>query len=85
MVEFVPFLLIILGWHPDTPQDIDLERPEMLFESVEACRDAGAKLAKEMTAAAREKGGEVYEFHCLRAPSGREFDEAFKQIKKRGS
>ncbi|MDJ0977895.1 MAG: hypothetical protein QNI87_05105 [Erythrobacter sp.] len=83
MIEFAPFLLIILGWRAERPGDIDLQRPEILFETREACEEAGAKMAARMTQAALDKSGAEYQHRCLAAPRMKEYDEAFERIKTR--
>ncbi|MEM6585466.1 MAG: hypothetical protein AAF692_06900 [Pseudomonadota bacterium] len=85
MIEFIPVMLFLLGWHPDRPGDVQLERPELLFVSLAACEEAGAKMAAERTEAARGQTDTRYEFRCLPIPGREEFDEAFEQLQKRGS
>ena len=82
MIEWVPVMLFILGWHPDRPGDIDLQRPAVLFVTLEACEEAGARMAKQMTKAAHDKSGAQYEHRCLSIPGRDEFDEAFKRLEK---
>ena len=82
MIEFVPIMLFILGWHPDRPGEISFERPTVLFTSVAECEEAGAKIAARMTKAAEDKSGAHYEHRCMAIPDRAEFDEAFEQLKK---
>lgn len=78
-MEFItPFMLFILGWHPDRPGEIDLQRPEVLFTSQEECEKAGRTMAERMTAAASTQSGARYEFRCLQTPDPKEFHEAFE-------
>ena len=82
MVEFIPIMLFILGWHPDKPGEVSFERPEVLFVSPAACEEAGAAMAKRMTEAASEKSGATYEHRCMPIPSNDEFEAVFKQLRK---
>lgn len=46
MIEFVPIMLFILGWHPDRPGDISFERSTVLFTSVAECEEAFEQIKK---------------------------------------
>lgn len=81
-MEFVtPFMLFILGWHPERPGELDLQRPEVLFLSIEECETAGEQMALRMTEAARENSGARFEHRCMKFPATEEFDEAFEPLK----
>ena len=78
MIELIPVMLFILGWHPDKPGEIDLRRPEIVFTSVEECEAAGTKMIGRMNQVAQGKSGTRYEFRCMTIPSREEFEAAFK-------
>lgn len=78
MIEIIPVMLFILGWHPDKPGEIDLQRPEIVFTSVEDCELAGTKMAAKMNAAAQGQSGARYEFRCMTIPGHEEFEAALK-------
>ncbi|MGB3472699.1 MAG: hypothetical protein WBA51_17930 [Erythrobacter sp.] len=86
MIEIVPVMLFILGWHPDRQGEIDLQRPEVVFTSMEECEAAGAKMAARMTQAAADKSGAKYEHRCMTLPARQEFEAAYEQSenKKKG-
>lgn len=77
----VPIMLFILGWHPERPGELDLQRPEMVFLSIEECEAAGAKMAARMTEVASRKSGARYEHRCVKFPSAEELDRAFEPRK----
>ncbi|MBV7260067.1 hypothetical protein [Erythrobacter crassostreae] len=77
MIEIVPVMLFILGWHPDKPGDIDLQRVEVIFASPAECEAAGSKMASRMTQAAAEQSGATYEHRCMEIPAVEEFEAAF--------
>ena len=79
MIEIVPMMLFILGWHPDRPGEIDFQRPEIVFTSADECEEAGAKMAQRMTEAASDKSGARYEHRCVAFPSREEFEAALKK------
>jgi len=84
MIEIVPVMLFILGSHPDRPGKLDLQRPEVVFTSMDDCEEAGAKIAERMVQAASDKSGANYEHRCMAVPSAEEFEAAFKQLEKSG-
>nr|WP_298928286.1 hypothetical protein [uncultured Erythrobacter sp.] len=77
MIEVIPVMLFMLGWHPSEPGQIDLQRIEVIFTSMEECETAGAKLAEKMTKAAADKSGASYEHRCINIPPAEEFETAF--------
>lgn len=84
MIEFVPIMLFILGWHPDRIGEIDLQRPQILFATMEECEQAGATMSARMSQAAQDKSGAVYIHRCMPTPAASEFDAAWAQREKLG-
>ena len=82
MVEIIPFIVIMLGWLPDSPGEFSVERPEIVFESQEACEVAGAKMAARMTQMAETQSGAQYEHRCFAVPSKEEFEAMLKQMEE---
>lgn len=82
MELFAPVMLFILGWHPDRAGEPDIQRPEILFASVETCEEAGAEMAERMTVAASDKSGARYEHRCILAPSPAEYEAAWRERNK---
>lgn len=86
MIELIPVMLFILGWHPDRPGEIELQRPELLFASVEECEATGADLAARMmsdlSGDASGKSGMRYEARCMPLPSEDEFDAVLRDAMK---
>lgn len=79
MIEVFPVMLLILGWQPDKPGEIDLQRPEVIFFSMEDCERDGALMAERMTKAAADKSGAIYQHRCFEFPSDEEFEAAAKR------
>lgn len=77
MIEVIPIMLFILGWHPDRPGEIDFQRPEIVFTSMEECEVEGAKMAARMTEAASDKSGARYQHRCAAVPPNDEFEKAY--------
>ncbi|MBH5322416.1 hypothetical protein [Aurantiacibacter sediminis] len=84
MIEVIPMMLFILGWHPDQPGQIDLQRPEIIFLSLEECEAEGARMAARMTEAARGQSDVRYEHRCMALPQEEEFETAFEQLDRSG-
>lgn len=80
MIEVIPVMLFILGWHPDRPGEIDFRRVETVFLSMEQCEQAGSSLAEDLTTAVAEEGGMRFQHRCVEIPAREEFDEAFEQL-----
>ena len=84
MIEILPYMLIILGFHPDHPGEIGVERPQILFVSKQECEQAGARMTDRMNEAAADKSGARYEFRCLEAPADTEYEDAYNAATERG-
>ncbi|WP_209347796.1 hypothetical protein [Pontixanthobacter sp. CEM42] len=82
MIEIIPVMLFILGWHPDKPGEIDLQRPEVVFMSMTECETAGKTMADRMTEAAADKSGARYQFRCVTIPDQSEFEKAFRDMRE---
>ncbi|MDN3645232.1 hypothetical protein QWY75_03305 [Pontixanthobacter aestiaquae] len=80
MIEIVPVMLFILGWHPDKPGKIDLQRPEIVFTDMAECETAGKTIADRMTKAAADNSGTRYQFRCVTFPDRLEFDKAYRDM-----
>jgi hypothetical protein len=80
MIEFVPYMLIILWWHPDHPGTFDLERKHQLFPTEEACRVVGENYEAGVEMYSLEHGGAKVKYYCLSAPSGDEIEKTFLEL-----
>ncbi|RKF19299.1 hypothetical protein D6851_12630 [Altericroceibacterium spongiae] len=81
MVEFLPFLLILVGWETADPQG-SMEMRSTLVESEEACEAKGmAFMDRQEKEAAYSQGLEGFRYFCVRAPDSEDFDALFEQLK----
>lgn len=78
MVEIVPYMLVILGWLPAQPGEIDLQRPQILFADRVECEKAGSQIARLMTQAAASRSGAIYQHRCIEVPGPDEFQTMMK-------
>lgn len=76
LIEFIPVMLFILGWSPDAPGDVEIQRRAMLFASIEECEAEGAKVVAQMAAQDMQM---QYKASCIEIPARDEFDELFKR------
>ncbi len=79
LIEFVPVMLFILGWSPDDPSQIDLQRHPVLFASIEACERASAGILADYTEVTPD-GVTPRQFvaRCVKFPEEAEVDALFE-------
>ena len=80
MVEIIPVMLFILGWHPDRPGDLQFTREQIVFVSQQDCEEEGARRALRMTEAESGERGFRYEHRCVPIPAMEEFDAAYEKL-----
>ena len=66
MVEIIPYILVIIGFHPDAgqPRLVELRR----FESQEECEMQGSECVAQREMYKVEFGGERFRYFCRRLP-----------------
>lgn len=82
MIEFIPYMLIILWWHPDEPGAFELERWDGLFASEQECRAAGIDREAGVEMYSLEHHGAKAKHFCLPMPSDDEVGRAFDALSK---
>jgi len=80
VVEFLPFLLILIGWQPSAPGE-SMTITHSLHASEEACRERGEALLVDGPGVAGLPEAAHYRYFCIPAPTAEEYDEAFEQLK----
>ncbi|MFV0645559.1 MAG: hypothetical protein ACK5NN_13855 [Sphingomonadaceae bacterium] len=83
MIELIPFMLIVLQWHPDHPGQFVVERRLVLFETEQACKEAGVEYVEGHEEYSFEYGGAHFSYKCLPLPDPSEYDEMLKEIENR--
>lgn len=76
MIELIPFLLFLMEWHADRPDDMLLTRHPDVYVDEAACLEAGAQLVAE-AALVQEVGQEDLaraSFSCQPMPPREEFN-----------
>ncbi len=81
MVEWIPYLLILVGWNPADPQGT-MELQQSLQATREACEAAGdAFLQRQSQEKSHANGEEAYRYFCVPAPTAQDYDDAFESRK----
>lgn len=82
MIELVPWMLILVWWHPDEPGKFDILRDPHLFVSEAECRTQGANRVAGGEMYHLEHGGAKVTYHCTTVPSSAEYDALFAEIEE---
>jgi hypothetical protein len=80
MIELVPWMLILVWWHPDDPGTFDVRREPHLFASEAECRMHGANRVAGTEMYHLEHGDAKVTFHCTPVPGSAEYDALFAAI-----
>lgn len=80
MIELVPWMLILVWWHPDEPGQFEVRREPHLFASADDCRIAGENRVAGTDMYHLEHAGMKVTYHCTTVPGSAEYDALFAQI-----
>ena len=80
MIELVPWMLILVWWHPDHPGKFEIERQPRLFASEDECRMDGENRAAGVEMYHLEHNGMKVTYHCTPVPGSAEYDVLFAEI-----
>jgi hypothetical protein len=84
MNEFIPYLLILITWNPDKPEDQVLDRLPSVFIDIAACEKMGAdvvQFAKQAAAANKITIGASHK--CVLSASSKEAEAAYLRVGER--
>jgi hypothetical protein len=79
VVEFIPYILIVIGWHPDHPGKFELYR-RLVVHSQAECDLIGDDTVESHKQYEDLGGGVKYTYFCIPAPSSEEQDAAWKAL-----
>ena len=79
MEEFVPYILVLVAWYPNQPEQMEIERAELAYHSVEACEAEGRAIAEHRELYVDERGSPKVKFQCLRSASSDDKDMAWQE------
>ena len=79
MIEWVPWLLILIGWHPDSPHEQHVVKVEVVVDYAE-CEDIGERYLEAHDASQPDGGPHHYRFFCDRLPDRESFDAAMERM-----
>ena len=80
MIELVPWMLILVWWHPDEPGKFEIERGPYLFESEDECRIHGDNRVAGVDMYHLEHGGVKVSYDCTAVPASAEYDALYAKI-----
>lgn len=80
MIEFAPFMLFILGLDPNNPGQVEFERIEVVYATLEACNQVGEATVEQRTKEASQISGASYEYRCIAVPKGEEIERAWREV-----
>lgn len=83
MVELIPFMLILTGWHPDHAGMLQTERFPALFETEAECRMHGENAVEGRQMYALEHQGWRYQYACMPVPAAEEYSRLFDDLDSR--
>ena len=81
MVEFLPYLLILVGWQTADPQGtMDIQQSFVASEDI--CEAKGkAFMDRQSEEASHKYRLDAYRYFCVQAPRAEEYQELFEQLK----
>lgn len=85
MEEFVPYILVLVASYPNQPGQLEIERAELAYPSIEACEADGREIAAHRELYVDERGGTKVTFQCIRSASSNEKDIAWQEWLKEQS
>ena len=80
MIELVPWMLILVWWHPDEPDRFEIRREPHLFASEADCQLQGANRVAGTAMYHLEHGGMKVTYHCTTVPGSAEYDALFAEF-----
>ena len=85
MEEFVPYILVLVASFPNQPGQLEIDRAELAYPSVEACEADGRAIAAHRELYVDERGRAKVTFQCIRSASSNEKDMAWEEWLKEQS
>ncbi len=83
MNEFIPYILILIGWHPDHPGEFEFKRGPVVHSSLEECELHGNEAVEQRKIYKFEFGGMNYVYRCIASASRSETDQAWDDLKEK--
>lgn len=80
MIELVPWMLILVWWHPEEPGVFEIAREHHLFASKDACLTAGENRVAGVDMYDLEHSGAKVSYTCMTVPDSAEYDVLFAEF-----
>lgn len=79
MEEFVPYLLILISWHPDHPGKYSIERAPTAFATLDQCQADGNEFVAQRKIYRAEFGGMHFSFKCIQSATYEEVSQVIAE------
>lgn len=79
MEEWIPYLLVIVGWPPEKPDLQQIVRVDIVADQAE-CDLLGDEFVATRYEYREELGDAGYRYFCAPLPDREQFDEAFERM-----
>jgi hypothetical protein len=83
--EFIPYLLVVIGWHPDHPGEYTFHRAPTAYATLSACGADGSEYVAQRDIYRTEFGGMRFAYKCIRSASGDESDAAWQALQEKNA
>jgi hypothetical protein len=70
---------VLVAWYPNQPEQMEIERAELAYHSVEACEADGREIAAHRELYVDERGSPKVKFQCIRSASFNDKDMAWQE------
>lgn len=80
MEEFIPYLLVVIGWHLDHPGEFTFHRAPLAFATLAACEADGSEYVAKRDTYRTEFGGMLFAYKCISSVSANEYQQALKDL-----
>lgn len=75
----IPFMLIIVQWHPDHAGELVVERQPVLYMHEAECEQAGLDYVEQNGVKGTNQGGARFVYKCMPVPQVEEYEAAFEK------
>jgi hypothetical protein len=77
--EFIPIVLIVIGWYPEHPGKIEVVERHVV-PTFEQCNITGAAAVEQGNMKKLKLGGAEFAYLCIASPNVQETEAAFDQL-----
>jgi hypothetical protein len=82
VIDIIPWMLVLVWWHPDEPGRFAIRREPHLFADEATCRLYGNEWVAGVRMYAMEYGYVKVDYACMPVPSAEEFDNLYAELEE---